>query len=72
MSDATLPVPTYADVEAAAERLARVAHRTPVVTSATFLIDSESRLRVGGMSMPGMPGMDMGDMKDKDHSKMKH
>ncbi len=36
MSDATLPVPTYADVEAAAERLARVAHRTPVVTSATF------------------------------------
>ncbi len=32
-----------------------------VVTSANFLIDSESRLRVGG-GMAGMPGMDMGDM----------
>lgn len=43
-----------------------------VVTSATFLIDSESRLRAGGgMMMPGMPGMDMGDMKGMDHSKMK-
>jgi Cu(I)/Ag(I) efflux system membrane fusion protein len=32
-----------------------------VVTSATFLIDSESRLRFGsGGSMPGMPGMEMG------------
>lgn len=38
-----------------------------VVTSANFLIDSESRLRLGGM-----PGMDMGDMKGMDHSKMKH
>jgi Cu(I)/Ag(I) efflux system membrane fusion protein len=52
-----------------------------VVTSANFLIDSESRLRVGGMGgMPGMPGMDMGNMKGMDqgkkggidHSKMKH
>jgi Cu(I)/Ag(I) efflux system membrane fusion protein len=35
-----------------------------VVTSANFLIDSESRLRAGGMgSMPGMPGMDMGGSK---------
>jgi len=41
-----------------------------VVTSANFLIDSESRLMVGGMA--GMPGMDMGNMKDMDHSKMKH
>ena len=40
-----------------------------VVTSANFLIDSESRLRMGGMG--GMPGMDMGDMKGMDHSKMK-
>jgi Cu(I)/Ag(I) efflux system membrane fusion protein len=58
--------------------------RDKVVTSANFLIDSESRLRVGGMGgMPGMPGMDMGEMKGKDqkgdmkmegmdHSKMKH
>ncbi len=48
-----------------------------VVTSANFLIDSESRLRVGGMGgMPGMPGMDMDgmkgmDMKGMDHGKMK-
>ena len=35
-----------------------------VVTSANFLIDSESRLQSGGGgSMPGMEGMDMGDMK---------
>jgi Cu(I)/Ag(I) efflux system membrane fusion protein len=50
-----------------------------VVTSADFLIDSESRLRFGG---GGMAGMDMGDMKGKekqpengkgmDHGKMKH
>ena len=33
-----------------------------VVTSANFLIDSESRLRLGG-GMAGMPGMDMGGMK---------
>ncbi|TMQ28821.1 MAG: hypothetical protein E6K70_26550 [Planctomycetota bacterium] len=55
-----------------------------VVTSANFLIDSESRLRLGG----GMAGMDMGGMKGMkgmdnkkggmksmegmDHSKMKH
>ena len=57
-----------------------------VVTSANFLIDSESRLRLGGgmMNMPGMAGMEMGDMKGidqsgakkdgkgTDHSKMKH
>jgi Cu(I)/Ag(I) efflux system membrane fusion protein len=34
-----------------------------VVTSANFLIDSESRLRAGGGGMMNMPGMDMGDMK---------
>ena len=54
-----------------------------VVTSANFLIDSESRLRLGG----GMASMDMGGKKGKegatkkgamkgmegmDHSKMKH
>lgn len=46
-----------------------------VVTSANFLIDSESRLRLGGgdmAGMPGMGGMDMGGMKGTDHSKMKH
>jgi Cu(I)/Ag(I) efflux system membrane fusion protein len=54
-----------------------------VVTSANFLIDSESRLRLGGSGMAGMPGMDMGNMKGMDqgkkggmegmdHSKMKH
>ena len=36
-----------------------------VVTSANFLIDSESRLRAGG-GMAGMPGMNMGDMKGMD------
>jgi threonine dehydratase len=37
MNDAAGPVAvTYADVEAAAERLEGVAHRTPVVTSRTF------------------------------------
>lgn len=36
-----------------------------VVTSANFLIDSESRLREGGGGMPGMPSMDMGGMKSK-------
>jgi Cu(I)/Ag(I) efflux system membrane fusion protein len=47
-----------------------------VVTSANFLIDSESRLRLGGgmMNMPGMdmPGMDMPGIKGMDHGKMKH
>jgi Cu(I)/Ag(I) efflux system membrane fusion protein len=54
-----------------------------VVTSANFLIDSESRLRAGG-GMMNMPGMDMGGkgkkdemkdmpgMKGMDHDKMKH
>jgi Cu(I)/Ag(I) efflux system membrane fusion protein len=42
-----------------------------VVTSANFLIDSESRLRVGG-GMMNMPGMEMGETKEIDHSKMKH
>ena len=36
-----------------------------VVTSANFLIDSESRLREDGGGMAGMPGMDMGGMKSK-------
>lgn len=35
-----------------------------VVTSANFLIDSESRLKEGAGGMAGMPGMDMGGMKD--------
>lgn len=42
-----------------------------VVTSANFLIDSESRLRAGGGGMPGMPGMEMGNMKDTDKKGMK-
>jgi Cu(I)/Ag(I) efflux system membrane fusion protein len=44
-----------------------------IITSANFLIDSESRLRAGagGMaSMPGMEGMEMGDKNGTDHSKM--
>jgi Cu(I)/Ag(I) efflux system membrane fusion protein len=32
-----------------------------VVTSANFLIDSESQLQAGGSSMAGMPGMDAGN-----------
>jgi Cu(I)/Ag(I) efflux system membrane fusion protein len=32
-----------------------------VVTSANFLIDSESRLEAGASSMAGMPGMGGGD-----------
>jgi Cu(I)/Ag(I) efflux system membrane fusion protein len=43
-----------------------------VVTSANFLIDSESRLRFGAGGMPGMPGMDMGGDKGADHSTMHH
>lgn len=54
-----------------------------VVTSANFLIDSESRLEAGGGSMVGMPGMDSGGSKtpaakksetsgDREHSKMQH
>jgi len=43
-----------------------------VVTSANFLIDSESRLRLGGGGMADMPGMKMDEMKGMDHSKMKH
>jgi len=53
-----------------------------IITSANFLIDSESRLRAGGMAvMPGMEGMEMGDMEGMEmegkkmegmnHSKMK-
>jgi Cu(I)/Ag(I) efflux system membrane fusion protein len=55
-----------------------------VVTSANFLIDSESRLHsgggdsagmggmnMGGMQMDGMKGMDHSKMKGMDHSKMK-
>lgn len=37
-----------------------------VVSSANFMIDSESRLRAGGgASMPGMEGMDMGEETSK-------
>ena len=51
-----------------------------IITSANFLIDSESRLRAGagGMAgMPGMEGMEMEGMDDSkmegmDHSQMKH
>ena len=46
-----------------------------IITSANFLIDSESRLRSGGGGMmPGMEGMkmDMPGMEGMDHSKMKH
>ncbi len=42
-----------------------------VVTSANFLIDSESRLREGGGNMAGMAGMDMGEMKGKGGMDMK-
>ena len=42
-----------------------------IITSANFLIDSESRLRSGGGGMmPGMPGME--GMEGMDHSRMKH
>lgn len=42
-----------------------------IITSANFLIDSESRLRAGGMAvMPGMEGMEMGGKEEMDHSKM--
>ena len=45
-----------------------------VVTSANFLIDSESRLLAGGGSMAGMPGMDSGGKapatKQKDIKRM--
>jgi Cu(I)/Ag(I) efflux system membrane fusion protein len=54
-----------------------------IITSANFLIDSESRLRSGAGGMAGMPGMEgmemggmkgtgMGDMKGMDYSKMQH
>ncbi len=54
-----------------------------VITSATFLIDSESRLRFGGGGMASMGGMKMGGMKEEkkqgrhgmegmDHGQMKH
>jgi Cu(I)/Ag(I) efflux system membrane fusion protein len=43
-----------------------------VTTAANFLIDSESRLRVGGGGgMPGMPGMDRGG-KDNEKPPMHH
>jgi len=44
-----------------------------IITSANFLIDSESRMRAGagGMAgMPGMEGMEMGGEKETDHSTM--
>jgi Cu(I)/Ag(I) efflux system membrane fusion protein len=43
-----------------------------VVTSANFLIDSESRLRSGGGGMPSMPEMDMGGGKGADKPAMHH
>ncbi len=43
-----------------------------VVTSANFLIDSESRLKEGAGGMAGMPGMDMGGTKSMKHSQMNH
>ena len=36
MDSAPIDIPTYADVARAAERLAGVAHRTPVLTSRTL------------------------------------
>ncbi|BEI85286.1 hypothetical protein CcaverHIS002_0506870 [Cutaneotrichosporon cavernicola] len=36
MPDLSAPLPTYADVQSAASRLAGVAHRTPVLTSTTM------------------------------------
>ena len=45
-----------------------------IITSANFLIDSESRLKAGagGMAgMPGMEGMEMGAMQGMEESKMK-
>lgn len=41
-----------------------------VVTSASFLVDAESRLRFGG-GMGGMAGMDMGGMKMEGAGKSK-
>lgn len=38
-----------------------------IVTSANFLIDSESRLRSGGGRMAAMPGMDMKEMPGMEH-----
>ncbi|WP_245433850.1 efflux RND transporter periplasmic adaptor subunit [Methylocystis hirsuta] len=45
-----------------------------VVTSANFLIDSESRLRAGGGDMTGMPGMgvEQKEKKDAAHPKTTH
>jgi Cu(I)/Ag(I) efflux system membrane fusion protein len=43
-----------------------------VVTSGNFLIDSESRLHMSMAGMAGMPGMEKGDQKGNNHSKMKH
>jgi Cu(I)/Ag(I) efflux system membrane fusion protein len=44
-----------------------------VVTSANFLIDSESRLRYGGAGgMAGMPGMDMGGGKGAEKPATEH
>ena len=40
---APLRVPTFADVEAAAQRIAGVAHRTPVLTSRTFDLRTGAR-----------------------------
>jgi len=55
------PVPTYADVEAAAARIARYVHRTPVITSASLdraagaslFFKCENLQRVGAFKMRG-------------------
>lgn len=62
MSDMTTPsLPTYADVEAAASRIAGVAHRTPVLTSSTldaltgaeFFFKCENFQRMGAFKFRG-------------------
>lgn len=62
MSDMTTPsLPTYADVEAAASRIAGVAHRTPVLTSRTldaltgaeFFFKCENFQRMGAFKFRG-------------------
>lgn len=61
MSDASYTVPTFADVETAAARIAGVAHRTPVLTSrtadaragASLFFKAENFQRVGAFKFRG-------------------
>ncbi|HEV8632025.1 MAG TPA: pyridoxal-phosphate dependent enzyme [Thermoanaerobaculia bacterium] len=61
MQIATMEIPTYADVEAAAERIAPHVHRTPVVTSgsldraagALLFLKCENLQRTGAFKMRG-------------------